>query len=718
MHEAKIAKLMDCMRPTTKKALHSFVGLGSYYRRFLKGFAQLARPLHRLIAESSDADDLVWNVECDQSFQGIKAAIKQNVVLAVPVVGIPFIVDTDASDYAIGGVLSQVIEGEERPIYFYSRVLTAAERNYSVTEKEGVGMISSIQHFRPYILGEHITIRTDHAPLCALMRKSDLTGRLARWQALLFEFPDCTWVTRSGVKHQNADALSRLQPAMLGCACGSESSTDVSTIQKKNEDMESVMGQAGTEEDLEILVEPVGTSQTGGVCLNVCDASGVVPDVVSGHVVGVLGGPVQGNANRQIRDNDLPAVRKTSEPQHPQVSNDSLAIVSGRMGITWTTPTWYQQVMEQMHLPEDQQVPEVKQFKLMFDVLLRCDPDGVYKMCIAPEHVHNTIAAAHNVGHFAAQSTLMKLREGCWWPQMYSDVHAFVRKCHSCQLHSPVPQKGSYQPMTTVQPWDVIQVDFTMGLPENSLNRQAIITAVDCFSGFIIAESTNDLTARTAAEFLLRRVILLFGVPGMVYTDNGSHFKGEFQDMLSAMHVKQKFSTAYYAEPHGRVERAHKLLLDRMRRFMTPDWPRHLDAAVFAANARMTEAYPFSPLEILCGIRPRGVFERQLVDIFERVGLQGDKEETEDFRRRLYRMGIVRDAHAAHAHKVSERWCKPRKIDVNIGDEVLVTTENRRKLEPKWKGPYVVTWVGAHGVIQANGRRYPRFRVKPYLRAT
>ena len=131
-------------------------------------------------------------------------------ILAKPHFDKPFILDTDASQCAVGAILSQIgCDEQEHPIFYYSRVLTPAEKNYSVTEKECLAMVTAVSKFRAYILGNRTTIRTDHAPIMGLLWGADLTGRCVRWQCLLSEY-ELILQTRSGKTHQNADGLSRM----------------------------------------------------------------------------------------------------------------------------------------------------------------------------------------------------------------------------------------------------------------------------------------------------------------------------------------------------------------------------------------------------------------------------------------------------------------------------------------------------------------------------
>jgi len=178
--------------------------LASYDRRFVHDLAAISRPLQRL---TKCGRKFSWTVECESAFATLKTCLTSAPVLAFPNYSKPFILDTDASQERIGAVLSQELEGQERVIAYASRTLTKVERRYSVTRKELLAVVTLIQHFRPYLLGQLFLFRTDHSSLTWLQRFKEPEGQLARWFERLPEFT-FTVIHRQGKRHQNADALS------------------------------------------------------------------------------------------------------------------------------------------------------------------------------------------------------------------------------------------------------------------------------------------------------------------------------------------------------------------------------------------------------------------------------------------------------------------------------------------------------------------------------
>nr|VZI46665.1 unnamed protein product [Spirometra erinaceieuropaei] len=215
--QEKVEAVRSWPTPKTPTEVRGFIGLASYYRRFILHFAELARPLHRLTEKGRPFS---WTDDCQQAFDELKAKLTSAPILMLPDTSPeapPFILDSDASGFAIGGVLSQADEtGTERPICFASKTLSKPERNYCTYRRELLALITFIKQFKPFLVGKHFIVRTDHKALQWLQNMKEAEGQLARWQELLQEF-DFTCQYRPGHQHANADALSR-RPSEAGTA--------------------------------------------------------------------------------------------------------------------------------------------------------------------------------------------------------------------------------------------------------------------------------------------------------------------------------------------------------------------------------------------------------------------------------------------------------------------------------------------------------------------
>jgi hypothetical protein len=181
----KIQAVMSYPAPTTIREVQSFLGLSNYYRRFVDNYALTARPLTRLLKKG---EKFVWSTECEIAFETLKKSLANSPVLSHPDFEKPFILSTDASNFAVGAVLSQEIDGAEHPVAYASRQLNSAEVNYTVTERELLAIVWAVKYFRCYLYGRKFTICTDHAALRWLFSLLDPNSRLMRWTLKLSEY--------------------------------------------------------------------------------------------------------------------------------------------------------------------------------------------------------------------------------------------------------------------------------------------------------------------------------------------------------------------------------------------------------------------------------------------------------------------------------------------------------------------------------------------------
>ena len=202
----KIDAVKSWPRPTSVTEVKSFLGLCSYYQRFVPSFADIAHPLHQCTTTSPFS----WKPEADVAFNKLKQALTEAPVLAYPDPAFSFTLDTDASGTGIGGVLSQQSPGDEqeRVIAYFSRALSSQERHYCVTRRELLAVVKAIKHFHAYLYGRKFLVRTDHSALRWLLDFRHPEGQVARWIESLQQY-DFTIEHRPGCRHGNADALSR-----------------------------------------------------------------------------------------------------------------------------------------------------------------------------------------------------------------------------------------------------------------------------------------------------------------------------------------------------------------------------------------------------------------------------------------------------------------------------------------------------------------------------
>lgn len=208
----KVEAILNFPTPTKKKDLKRFLGTATWYRRFVPNFSTIAGPLNQLTSSKKNAPKFQWTTEADDAFNKLKECLVSAPVLSCPNYDLPFEVHTDASNFGIGAMLTQTIDGKEHPIAYMSRALSGSEKNYSITERETLAVLTALEHWRCYLEnGKTFTVYTDHSALKWFLSLDNPTGRLARWCVRLSAF-NFELKHRRGVDNVIPDALSRAFP--------------------------------------------------------------------------------------------------------------------------------------------------------------------------------------------------------------------------------------------------------------------------------------------------------------------------------------------------------------------------------------------------------------------------------------------------------------------------------------------------------------------------
>ncbi|KAD2806207.1 hypothetical protein E3N88_39584 [Mikania micrantha] len=204
---AKIETISKLPPPTNVRAVCSFLGHAGFYRRFIKDFSKITRPMTRLLEKDVE---FKFSEECMRAFEFLKEKLVSSPILIAPDWSLPFELMCDASDFAVGAVLGQRKNKHFHPIYYASKTLDDAQENYTTTEKELLAVVYAFDKFRSYLVLSKTIVYTDHAALRYLFAKKDAKPRLIRWILLLSEF-DIEIKDKKGAENVAADHLSQLE---------------------------------------------------------------------------------------------------------------------------------------------------------------------------------------------------------------------------------------------------------------------------------------------------------------------------------------------------------------------------------------------------------------------------------------------------------------------------------------------------------------------------
>jgi len=208
MDPTKLKGIRDWPVPKTVKQVRSFLGFGNFYRRFIRRYSDIAKPLNTLLQKNKG---FIWNEEAQKSFETLKQKFTEEPVLMMPDTSKPFQIESDASKYASGTVLTQLDNnGSQHPCAFISKTFNEAGRNYEIYDRELLAIIRSLQEWRHYIQGSpfETTVLSDHKNLTYFRSAQKLNRRQARWSLYLSEF-NIKLIHTPGTKMVQSDSLSR-----------------------------------------------------------------------------------------------------------------------------------------------------------------------------------------------------------------------------------------------------------------------------------------------------------------------------------------------------------------------------------------------------------------------------------------------------------------------------------------------------------------------------
>nr|GFB39922.1 reverse transcriptase domain-containing protein [Tanacetum cinerariifolium] len=205
--KAKVDVITKLPHPTTVKGVQSFLGHVGFYRRFIKDFSKIPRPMTHLLEKDTP---FIFSEDCIKAFQMLKQKLTEAPILIAPNWDLPFELMCDASDFAIGAALGKRYEKHFWPIHYASKTLTEAESIYTTTEEEMLAIVYAFEKFWSYLIMNKCIVHTDHSALKYLFAKKDAKARLLRWVLLLQEF-DFDVLDTKGAENLAAGHLSRLE---------------------------------------------------------------------------------------------------------------------------------------------------------------------------------------------------------------------------------------------------------------------------------------------------------------------------------------------------------------------------------------------------------------------------------------------------------------------------------------------------------------------------
>ena len=649
----KVAAIRDWPVPNTVTEVRSFLGLLNYYRRFISDFTTKALPLLNLTRKDVP---FAWDEKCGSSFACLKNALMTAPVLKMPDYSQPFYIWPDASQLAMGGVLTQKEDDHHRPIAFLSSKFSAAEQNYSTTERELLAILICLRRWRCYIEGKETTVYTDHKPLTWARGLKNPKPRQWAWIEEIESYsPTVSYV--SGSK-QPADALSRITTASVHRHQAPPTGLSIGHAEKKEEPHVDV---------------------------------------------------------RHVKDStDISVKNYTFMIENVTYNDSDWPILCGRLLSNLSIPPDVETGFDYEFLEE-----EAQEFQFKSRVLCRkvkINDETLFVPFVASGDRLDKIKTTHEVlGHMATGAVLDVLKRKYWWPRMNEDIARFVSHCRKCQLNSNSRQDSApLHPISPAPlPFDRWAFDFIQDLTPSREGNTNILTAMDYATRWVVMKAVPNRESETVLKFFYDEIVSNYGLPSSVITDRAPYFLGGvFGQYLQDNNVKQLATSAYHPRTNGMIERMHRVLKDMLTKFCDGQlelWEAHLKSVAFALRTRIHNVTQESPFYLLYGIQPRMPGDPESPSVFNMDDFDDRRRYTE---RELTRLGQKRGTAYLNSVAQMETMRKSQKDTAEndifeVGTFVKRRNYTKKALQYKFTGPYYVIQVldnSLYKLMLPNGR--------------
>jgi len=651
----KIEKVTKWPTPANADELRSFLAFAGYYRRFIKDFSKISRPLSELLPPTvgknkKSKKDWKWGPEEQKVFDDLKVTLSTPPVLAYPDYQKPFELHTDASQQGLGAVLYQEQEGQKRVIAYASRALSKSEKNYSAYKLEFLALKWGVtEKFSDYLAMNQFTVLTDNNPLTYILTTAKLDATGQRWASALGEY-NFNIFYRAGLKNADADAMSRYPH---------EKVIQESTVMIKLED----------------------TSVKAICCcfIRTCPLIETLPAMTI-NIVEATEDPGQGLAQIELRE-----IRRMQR-QDNLIERWRLAVIDQQM----PRDNWSKEDLTMKR--------QFKHFKMRRGVLYRLvqADEGTIEQLVLPEvYRKDVLRGLHDdIGHPGKERMMRLMRDRYYWAGMTHDVDQWVEKCPRClRRKTTVHSKAPLVNVTTTYPLELVCFDFlTLEPSKGGFGNVLVIT--DHYTKYAIAIPTRNQTAKTTAEVFYNEYILHYGIPTRLHSDQGANFESEIiKELCKLTNMKKTHTSIYHPQGNAGPERMNRTLLNMLgtlENSQKADWKRYIASLVYAYNCTPHETTRVSPYELMFGRKAKLPIDATFERAFPETGNKVAKEYMEDLKDRILKtQKIVKEHNEKAQNKQKKSYDKKAKaVRVEVGDKVIVKIlahEGKHKIADKFE---------------------------------
>lgn len=637
MDPDKIRAISEWEAPTSVKGVRSFLGFANFYRRFIKSFSDLVRPLTDLTHKDKKFQ---WNPKAEEAFQKLKEIFTSAPMLAQFDFDKPTRIETDSSGWCIGGTLMQPNDqGLFVPCAFFSKKNNSAECNYEIYDKEMLAIIRCLEEWDAELRGvKNFEIYTDHKNLEYFMTVRKLTERQMRWSLILSRY-SFRIVHVPGKTNERADALSR-----------------------RDQDMPK----DGTDERLSDrniqLLKPEMLAASSMVCV----------------------APVQVNAEPLPQDQNIGETPDELVDWDEAVAND----IQYQKALTTVR-------ISARKFPLDLKLKiSVTECSISHEGYLlfrgrRWVPNSANLRTRLIQSTHDSIVH----GHPGREVTYALVARQFFWPGMAKDIRSFVENCDGCGRNKAWRQRrqGFLKPLPIPDRiWSEISMDFITDLPESE-GCQNMIVITDRLGKGAMADGLENLEAETVAKWFIRRYLPHHFLPTAIVSDRGTQFTSAFWKRLCDMlRIKRRLSTAFSPETDGSTERMNEVVETILRQFVDwaqSDWMEWLPMVISAICGRDSSSTGTNSFFISHGWN-QSLFDDLAEGISEDNSRDSPIARADRIIRRLKEVREWAQASMAAAQEAQEHATNRKRDQApsyKVGDKVWLSLENIKTDRPSKK---------------------------------
>ena len=570
----KIEAVSKWPTPKTVYDVRSFLGFVGYYRRFIKNFSRITKPIREVITglenlskRTAKKTYIEWTDAAHAAFEHLKTMCVSTPILAYPDYQLPFTLHTDSSTDGLGAVLYQKQDGKLRVIAYASRSVSKAESNYPAHKLEFLALKWAVcEKFHEYLYGsKSFDVFTGNNPLTYVLTSAKLDACGQRWVAKLANY-NFSIRYRCGVSNTEADAHSRIKwPEALS------DNVDIDNGCMDTHVINAILTGAVTKSS---LIESVS-----------CSAK-VIPTELDKDT------------------GKLSDINWTKEQRlDPNLGVIIRLIESGQL------------TKRKLQGKDSSEVKSFlrnkKSLKLVKDVLYRksysdnsTSKKTLWQLVVPKLFRERALLGCHDdVGHQGILRTLSLLRERFYWPGMQEEATQHVLKCSRCLRRKTPPQVAPLQPILVTQPLELVHMDY-LSLEPSKGNIENVLVITDHFTRYALAYPSKTQTAQATARILWDNFICHYGFPEKFISDQGRNFESDLiKELCKIAGVKKVHTTPYHSQGNGQWTLCN--MLGTLSEEEKSDWKSHLGCMTHAYNCTKHASTTYSPYYLMFGRHPR-----------------------------------------------------------------------------------------------------------------